>query len=275
MTETGNGDIILQAHALRKTYGHVVALDDADFELRRGEIMGVIGDNGAGKSTLIKMFAGAAQPDSGEIVMNGTPVSLRSPTAARAHGIETVYQDLAMAPSMKVWANMFLGREQTRWGSFGKLLGILDKPGMRTATREHMKDFGFKLPSVDVRIGDLSGGQRQGIAVARGSVWGRNVVILDEPTAALGVRESGMVEKMIEDVRDRGASVILISHNMPQVFRLCDRIHIQRLGRRAALVSTTEISMPEAVAVLTGALPGWPVDPQAAEQAVAEAHPAD
>ena len=244
---------VLQARGLVKRYGQVTALDGADFELLPGEILAVIGDNGAGKSTLIKALSGALIPDEGEIRLDGKPVKLHSPVDARRHGIETVYQDLAVAPSMSIAENLFLGREIRRSGLLGFLVGMLDKKRMLEEAVKHLRDLQIGIRSMKQPVETLSGGQRQGVAVARSAAFARHVVIMDEPTAALGVKESNMVLDLIRRVRDRGLPVILISHNMPHVFEVADRIHIQRLGRRAALVRTSDIGMSDAVAVMTGA----------------------
>jgi fructose transport system ATP-binding protein len=247
---------VMEARGLVKRYGHVTALDGADFELLRGEILGLIGDNGAGKSTLIKALSGALVPDQGEMFLDGQPVRFHAPIDARRQGIETVYQELAVAPAMTITENLFLGREIHRPGLLGSLLRLLDKKKMNAEAAARLRDLQIGIGSVNQTVETLSGGQRQGVAVARGAAFARHVVIMDEPTAALGVRESSMVLDLIRRVRDRGLPVILVSHNMPHVFEVADRIHIQRLGRRAALVKTGEIKMPDAVAIMTGALSG-------------------
>lgn len=252
MTTVAAPSLVVEARALHKRYGHVVALDGADFEVRAGEILAVIGDNGAGKSSLIKALSGALVPDRGEILLDGVRVQFRSPADARASGIETVYQDLALAPAMSIAENLFLGRELRRGGLAGSVLRWLDRPRMQREAAEALAALGVNIRAITQAVETLSGGQRQGIAVARSAAFARHVVILDEPTAALGVRESGMVLDLIRRVRDRGLSVVLISHNMPHVFQLADRIHIQRLGRRVALVETAAITMTDAVAVMTG-----------------------
>ena len=246
---------VLQAIGLLKTYGHVVALDAVDLELYPGEVLAVIGDNGAGKSTLIKCLSGAETPNGGQILLDGKPVHFRSPLDARAHGIETVYQTLAVAPSLDIAGNLFLGREMRRPGPLGSVLRMLDNTGMRKQAKSQMTSLGIgTLQNMGQAVESLSGGQRQAVAVARAAAFSSKVIILDEPTAALGVRESNQVLKLIQSIRERGLPVILISHNMPQVFEVADRIHIQRLGHRAAVVSPKTISMPDAVAVMTGAL---------------------
>lgn len=245
---------VLQARGLMKRYGQVTALDGADFELMPGEILAVIGDNGAGKSTLVKTLSGAIVPDAGEIFLEGAAVRFRSPIDARRHGIETVYQDLAMAPAMSITENLFLGREVRKSSLMGRLFRMLDKRRMLADATGYMKDLQIGIHSMKQPVEALSGGQRQGVAVARSAAFARHVVIMDEPTAALGVKESNMVLDLIRRVRDKGLPVILISHNMPQVFEVSDRIHIQRLGKRAAVVSPREIKMSDAVAIMTGAL---------------------
>jgi fructose transport system ATP-binding protein len=244
---------LLEALALVKRYGQVVALNGADFELYPGEIHAIIGDNGAGKSTLIKALSGALQPDEGEIKLEGERVHFRSPGDARRAGIETVYQDLAVVPSLDIATNIFLGRERRRRGPLGFLLRLLDKPAMRREARQHFAELRIGVQSMKQAVENLSGGQRQGVAVARAATWARRVVIMDEPTAALGVKETRQVLDLILRVRERGLPVILISHDMPHVFELADRIHIMRLGRRIAVVTPQTHSMPEAVALMTGA----------------------
>jgi fructose transport system ATP-binding protein len=240
---------VLQAVGLVKRFGHVVALDGADFELFSGEILAVIGDNGAGKSTLIKALSGALIPDEGEIYLNGEMVHFHNPLDARRMGIETVYQDLAVAPALNIMENIFLGREIRRPGILGSIFHMLDKHQMMNDTIRYMADLKIGIQSMSQPVGTLSGGQRQGVAVARSAAFARNVVIMDEPTAALGVKESRMVVELIRQVRSRGLPVILISHNMPLVFELADRIHIQRLGRRVAIIEPDEYTMSDAVAL--------------------------
>lgn len=245
---------VLAAQGLVKHYGHVVAMDGADFDLYPGEILAVIGDNGAGKSTLIKALSGAVVPDAGQIFLNGESVHFRSPIDARRHGIETVHQSLAVAPALNIVDNMFLGREVRKPGVLGSVFRMLDKKKMLADATLYMKDLKFRIQSMQQPVETLSGGQRQGVAVARAAAFARNVIIMDEPTAALGVKESGMVLDLIRKVRDRGLPVILISHNMPHVFELADRIHIHRLGKRAAVVRPQDYSMSDVVAIMTGAL---------------------
>ena len=247
--------LVLQAKGLVKRYGQVTALDGADFELRAGEIMAVIGDNGAVKSSLIKALSGATVPDAGEILLDGRPVSFRTPIEARRAGIECCYQDLAVAPAMTIAENLFLGRELRRPGFAGNVLRRLDKPRMLEIAIQRMADLKVGIRSMTQAVETLSGGQRQCVAVARAAAFAEHVVILDEPTAALGVKEGNMVLELIRRVRDKGLPVILISHNMPHVFEIADRIHVARLGRRAAVLDPKRISMSDTVAVMTGALP--------------------
>jgi fructose transport system ATP-binding protein len=245
---------VLEARNLTKRYGRVVAIDGSDLELYPGEILAVIGDNGAGKSSLIKALSGALIPDSGEILLDGKPVHFRTPMDARAAGIETVYQTLAVAPGLDIADNLFLGREQRRPGPLGTVFRMLDRGKMRAEAGRHMSELGVAtLQNIGQAVESLSGGQRQAVAVARSAAFGSKVVILDEPTAALGVKEGNRVLQLIRDVRDRGLPVILISHNMPHVFEVADRIHIQRLGRRATVITPKSHSMSEAVAIMTGA----------------------
>ncbi|CAG6394710.1 ATP-binding cassette domain-containing protein [Streptomyces cocklensis] len=245
---------ILQARGLVKRYGHVTAIDGADFDLMPGEVLAVIGDNGAGKSSLIKALTGALVPDRGEIRLNGEAIRFSGPQQAREHGIETVYQDLAVAASMDIASNMFLGRELRRTGPLGSVLRMLDKKRMREEAAAHMAELKIGLRSLTQTVDTLSGGQRQAVAVARAVAWARSVVVMDEPTAALGVKESGQVLDLIRQVRDRGLPVILISHNMPHVFEIADRIHVHRMGKREALIKPSDYSMAEVVAIMTGAL---------------------
>lgn len=246
---------IMQARGLSKHYGHVVAMDNSDFDLRAGEILAIIGDNGAGKSTLIKALTGAVTPDAGTMQVAGEPVHFRSPLDARRAGIETVYQELGVAPALDITQNLYLGREQLMPGLLGKVFRRLDKRAMRHGAATHMADLGIRIQSIQQKVETLSGGQRQAVAVARVAAWATRVVIMDEPTAALGVRETNQVLDLIRRVRDNGLPVVLISHNMPNVFQVADRIHIHRLGRRVALLKPGETSMEEAVAIMTGAKP--------------------
>ncbi|MFC6707156.1 ATP-binding cassette domain-containing protein [Flexivirga alba] len=258
MSATESGDSrtepVLAARALTKSYGRVEALRGADFELYPGEILAVIGDNGAGKSSLIKCLSGASTPDSGQIFLDGEEVTFRTPQDAKEAGIETVYQTLAVAPALDIASNLYLGREIRKPGPLGRVLRHLDITRMREEAREHVKRLGIEtLQDITQPVETLSGGQRQAVAVARAAAFGSKVVILDEPTAALGVRESAQVAAIIKQLRDHGLPIVLISHDMPSVFDLADRIHIQRLGRRAAVISPNTHTMEDAVAIMTGA----------------------
>jgi len=245
---------ILTARGLTKRYGRVTALDNADFDLYPGEILAVIGDNGAGKSSLIKAISGAAAPDEGEIRLEGKPVAFKSPMEAREAGIETVYQNLALSPALSIADNMFLGREIRKPGPLGSWFRMLDRPAMEKRARDKLTELGLMtIQNISQAVETLSGGQRQGVAVARAAAFGSKVVIMDEPTAALGVKESRRVLELILDVKKRGLPIVLISHNMPHVFEVADRIHIHRLGRRLCVVDPKQISMSDAVALMTGA----------------------
>ncbi|KQO03844.1 sugar ABC transporter ATP-binding protein [Arthrobacter sp. Leaf234] len=245
---------ILEARNLVKTFGKVVGLDGVSLSLYPGEVLAIIGDNGAGKSTLIKCLTGAEVPDQGELLLEGQPVHFKRPQDARQAGIETVYQNLAVSPALDVAANLFLGREERRKGILGSVFRMVDTKGMRQKARAELTELGIStLQDVTVPVENLSGGQRQAVAVARAAAFGSKVVVLDEPTAALGVRESKQVLELVKNLRTRGIPVILISHNMPHVFEVADRIHIQRLGKCATTITPQSHTMTEAVAIMTGA----------------------
>jgi fructose transport system ATP-binding protein len=245
---------ILTARKLVKRYGRVTALDNADFDLFPNEILAVIGDNGAGKSTLIKAICGAVQPDEGEIKLEGQVLNFKSPMDARQAGIETVYQNLALSPALSISDNMFLGREIRKEGVLGSWFRMLDRGAMEKRAREKLTELGLMtIQNISQAVETLSGGQRQGVAVARAAAFGSKVVIMDEPTAALGVKESRRVLELILDVKRRGLPIVLISHNMPHVFEVADRIHIHRLGRRLCTINPKDFSMSDAVAFMTGA----------------------
>ncbi len=245
---------LLTARGLVKRYGRVTALDHADFDLYPGEILAVIGDNGAGKTSLIKAISGAIAPDEGVITLEGKPVSFSSPMRAREAGIETVYQTLAMSPALSIADNMFMGRELRKPGIMGTVFRQLDRAAMEKFARNKLSELGLMtIQNINQAVETLSGGQRQGVAVARAAAFGSKVIILDEPTAALGVKESRKVLELILDVRSRGIPIILISHNMPHVFEVADRIHIHRLGRRLCVIDPKAYTMSDAVAFMTGA----------------------
>ena len=258
MDKTGvcmsDAKIVLQASGLVKRYGRVVALDHANFDLRAGEILAVIGDNGAGKSTMIKAISGAVTPDSGTVTLHNEPVQFKSPMQARDAGIETVYQNLALSPALSITDNMFLGREIRIQSIPGKWFRMLDRSSMEKQAREKLSELGLMtIQNISQAVETLSGGQRQGVAVARAAAFGSSVIIMDEPTAALGVKESRRVLDLIQDVRSRGIPIVLISHNMPHVFEVADRIHVHRLGKRLCVIKPNDHSMSDAVAFMTGA----------------------
>jgi simple sugar transport system ATP-binding protein len=246
---------ILEARGLTRSFGNVRALDHADFDIEPGEVVALIGDNGAGKSTLVKALSGSLALDSGEILFDGKRVDLDSPTAASQLGIETVYQDLALAPHLNPVQNMFLGREIPRSGALGKF-GFLDNRAMKERSREAFNDLGATVRSLTDPVGGMSGGQRQAIAIARAVAWAKGVVFLDEPTAALGVVQTKNVLETIRRVRDKGVGVVFISHSMPHVIEVADRVQVLRLGRRIATYKASETSMEELVGAMTGAVSG-------------------
>lgn len=253
-TAANRPDPILTTRNLVKRYGRVTALDHADFDLYPNEILAVIGDNGAGKSTLIKAICGAVAPDEGEIRLEGKTVNFKSPLDARNAGIETVYQNLALSPALSIADNMFMGREIRVPGMMGSLLKKLDHKAMEKIARDKLSELGLMtIQNIRQAVETLSGGQRQGVAVARAAAFGSKVVIMDEPTAALGVKESRRVLELILDVKRRGLPIVLISHNMPHVFEVADRIHVHRLGRRLCVINPKDFTMSDAVAFMTGA----------------------
>lgn len=254
-----SGTPLLEARDVAKRYGNVTALERADFDVYPGEIVGLIGDNGAGKSTLVKILAGAIRPDQGVITLRGRPVEFHSPRDARAAGIETVYQDLALAPDLDIASNLFLGREIKQPGLLG-MLDFYNQRAMRQQAEKHLKDLAVNVRSMRQTVDTLSGGQRQSVAVARAVLWGKDIVILDEPTAALGVAQSAMVLQLIRRVSSQGTAVIFISHNMPHVFEVCDRLIVLRRGRRVGAILPHEITMEQVVSLMTGALASHSAD---------------
>jgi len=245
---------VLKARGIVKRYGRVTALDHADFDLYPGEVLAVIGDNGAGKSSLIKALSGAISVDDGSIELDGKPIGFTSPMEAREAGIETVYQNLALSPALSIADNMFMGREIRKKNFMGKYFGALDHKEMQRLAREKLTELGLMtIQNINQAVETLSGGQRQGVAVARAAAFGSRVVIMDEPTAALGVKESRRVLDLIADVKARGMPIVLISHNMPHVFEVADRIHVHRLGKRLCTIKPDDYSMSDAVAFMTGA----------------------
>jgi simple sugar transport system ATP-binding protein len=244
---------ILEARDIVKSFGRVHALRGASFTVYPNEVVALIGDNGAGKSTLVKTLTGVHPPDSGEILFEGDPVQIHTPVDARRLGIETVYQDLALAAEVDPAANMFLGREILRPGILGKL-GFLDNAEMRKRSDDAFKQLGVAIQDTGARVANMSGGQRQGIAICRAVTWATKVVFMDEPTAALGVVQTRNVLDQIKRVREHGLSVVLISHNMPEVFEVADRIEVLRLGARVARLKPQEATMEDVVSAMTGAL---------------------
>lgn len=251
MTDTSAGRVVLEGRGLKKSFGPVTAVDGVDISIRAGEVTAIVGDNGAGKSTLVKMFAGAVSPDAGQVLVEGEPVSLRAPRDARAYGIETVFQDLALAPNRDVVQNLFLGRELLRSGPLGRL-GVMDKGEMRMRAADQLGSLGVNIPRISgFPIGRMSGGQRQSVAVARGAFWASTAMLMDEPTAALGIRESEKVLGLARQVAERGLAVVLISHILPHVMELADRVFVMRHGKRVAEL-TDDISSERLVALIVG-----------------------
>jgi simple sugar transport system ATP-binding protein len=248
-----NGQPVLEARGIVKTFGRVVALNGANFTVYPGEVVALVGDNGAGKSTLVKTLVGVHPPDRGEILFEGREVDIHTPQQARDIGIETVYQDLALAAEIDPAANMFLGREILRPGPLGRL-GFLDKAAMRRRSEEAFRNLGVRIQDSAAPVANMSGGQRQGIAISRAVTWASKVVFMDEPTAALGVVQTRNVLDQIRRVRDQGLSIVLISHNMPEVFEVADRIEVLRLGERVARLRPSEVTMEDVVSAMTGAL---------------------
>jgi simple sugar transport system ATP-binding protein len=242
---------LLEAREVVKRYGQVQALDGANFTAYPGEVVALIGDNGAGKSTLVKTLSGVIRPDAGQILVEGSPVSFSSPLDARKYGIETVYQDLALAPDLDAAANLHLGRELYRWF---KPLHVLDKAEMRRRAVTAFADLGIQLPDVTAPVGTLSGGQRQSVAVARAVAYASRIIFMDEPTAALGVVQRERVLENIRRVRDRGITVVLISHNMLEVIAVSDRVEVLRMGRRVARFTTSQTTIDQLVSSMSGAL---------------------
>src|SRR6266536_3839434 len=245
--------LLLEARGIEKHFGRVVALREGNFGLRPNEVHAIVGDNGAGKTTLIKIISGVYHADGGELLLDGLPVTIANPREARALGIETVYQDLALADHLDAAANLFLGREELlppplSW------LGFLDKKAMRRRAEDEMRRHKIGIQSVEQPVLSLSGGQRQAVAVARAIAWGNRIVIMDEPTAALGVRESQMVLELIKEVRSQGIAVIMISHNLPEVFAVADRITVLRLGRTITTLETSQTTLDAVVGMMTGAI---------------------
>jgi simple sugar transport system ATP-binding protein len=243
---------LLEARGITRTFGSVVALHGVDLQVRPGEVLGLVGDNGAGKSTLLKILCGALRPSSGELLVDGEPATFHSPKDSRGRGIEVVYQDLALATELSVTENVFLGREVRRRGPLGRAR-VLDKKMMARQAASTLESLGIEIHSVSARTGLLSGGQRQAVAVARAVMWGSKVLLLDEPTAALAVLETEKIGNLVSEVAKRGVGVVLVSHNMPQVHALCDRIIVLLRGRNVADLRRDEVSVEDIVMWITGA----------------------
>lgn len=237
----------LSLRGIRKTFGGVVALEHVDLDVHPGEIVALVGDNGAGKSTLVKIIAGVYQPTAGEVELDGEPVSFDSPTESRDHGIEVVYQDLALADHQPVYRNLFLGRELVKGP-----LRRLDAKRMQQETAAILEDLDVRIPSAKATVRDLSGGQRQGVAIGRATHWATRLVLMDEPTAALGVAETARVEQTITRLRERGLAVLVVSHNLEQVFRLADRICVLRRGNQIGVVDADQVTGDQVVSMITG-----------------------
>lgn len=250
MTTTPQREPLLEARGIVKTFGHVRAVRSADFTVYPGEIVSLIGDNGAGKSTLVKMLCGAIRPDEGEILFEGSPITFENPQDARQYGIETVYQDLALAQDLDPAANLYLGRELLRSGILGTF-GFLDRKKMLDTAESEMSSLGVKLKDITAPVAELSGGQKQSVAVARAAMWAKRIIFMDEPTAALGVVQTKQVLELIRRVRDAGIAVVLISHNMPQVLEVSDRVEVLRLGQRVATFEAAQTSVDDLVTAMT------------------------
>jgi simple sugar transport system ATP-binding protein len=245
--------LVLEARGITKQYGHVEALMDANFDVHAGEVVALIGDNGAGKSTLVRILSGAEPADAGEILFEGRPVHLTSPNDARELGMETVFQDLALAPHLSPVQNMYLGREVMRKGPLG-WAGFMDTKAMHAGSRSAFDRLGATVRNLGGPVGSMSGGQRQGIAVARAAAWAQKVIFLDEPTAALGVVQTQNVLDLVRRVSAEGIGVVFISHSMPHVMEVADRIQVMWRGRRVATHRKADTSMEQLVATMTGAL---------------------
>jgi ABC-type sugar transport system ATPase subunit len=247
---------VLEARHIARHFGAVIALADASLTLNRHEVLGLVGDNGAGKSTLLKILSGIISASSGEVLVDGAPIQLRRAQDAMDAGIETVYQDLALVDTMTAYQNVYLGREEISRNPLARFFNLVDDKQMRSRAREVLDSLQVKIPSINVTVKGMSGGQRQCLAIARALLWGRRIVILDEPTAALGVRETGQVLDVIRELRKQDVSVIIVSHNMQQLMSVADRITVMRLGRSIATRTVKDTQVSEIVGLITGAIPG-------------------
>ena len=253
---TDHASPVLEARRITRNFGAVVALANASLQLHRNEVLGLVGDNGAGKSTLLKILSGIIAASSGEIAIDGTQVHLRRAQDALGARIETVYQDLALVDTMSAYQNVYLGREELSKNPVARFFNLVDDRQMRERAREVLNSLKVKVPSINVSVKGMSGGQRQCLAIARALLWGRRIVILDEPTAALGVRETEQVLEVIRDLRQHNVSVIIVSHNMQQMMSVADRITVMRLGRTIAKRVVKDTQVSEFVGLITGAVPG-------------------
>lgn len=243
---------LISARGLTKRYGSLVATDSVDLDIRRGEIVAIVGDNGAGKSTLVKMISGAVIPDAGTIQIDGRAATIRNPLDAHDYGIETIYQDLAMAQNLDVITNVYLGRELRRRGVLG-LFGVVDRRRMKEEASEHLSQLRINIPNLTAPVESLSGGQRQSVAIARAMVWASRLVIMDEPTAALGASQSAAVLEIVKAVRERGTSVLIISHILPHVLELADRVVVMRHGRKVADLPSGQVGEHDLIELIIGA----------------------
>jgi ABC-type sugar transport system ATPase subunit len=244
---------VLEVRNIKKHFGGVEALRGVSFELYEGEILGIVGDNGAGKSTLIKIISGVHEKDAGEIFIYGKKVEINNPNDAKKLDIETVYQDLALANELDIPANIFLGREETFFGKFGKAIGLLNQKKMRAESLSLLRGLNVNIPKLLSKVMYLSGGQRQAVALSKVVFWSKKIVIMDEPTAALGVKEANNVLQLIRNFKDKNISVIIISHNLQHVFSVVDRIMVLRRGEKAGIVNAHKTSANEVVSMITGA----------------------
>jgi ABC-type sugar transport system ATPase subunit len=257
MTRQADSELVLEVQSVTKRFGPVTALRDVSLGLRRGEVLGLIGDNGAGKSTLVNIIAGNLRPDEGTILVDGEPQRFSSTADARAVGLETVFQNLALVPTLSILDNLYLRRELYAGGAAGRALRILNKPAMRREAIRGFERLGVSLPPLKTKVGALSGGQRQAVAIGRAVLWGSHIVMMDEPTAALGVKQTELVLALIERLKQHGVAVVLISHNMEHVLRVCDRVAVMRLGRKVADLAVSDATTgTDLVGLITGAVPG-------------------
>ena len=254
---------MLTVRDVRKSFGRVQALRSASMSIPRGQLTAIVGDNGAGKSTLVKCLVGVHVPDGGEVLLDGAPVHFTNPNQARAAGIETVFQDLALVEDLTVAQNLFLGREETK-------MGLLERRRMRREALDMVSKLAINVPRVSQRVRRLSGGQRQAVSIARAAGFSSKLIVLDEPSAALGVQETARVEELIMDLKSKGVTILLISHNFEQVLRLSDQVQVMRAGRTVAKRRTSETDGQELVGLVTGAILDPETDPEAPAASASE-----